>query len=926
LAEVCETEESRCFNATFSKIRIEVENARQARLHADPLLARMRISAYDPPLTTFMQRIDKELSLSHIVMKVELTSNSGSVTGLSLQVPFTATADQAIKMILKKILTLERRPSATTIVPAPSDTSGDSSDDIYRSSSLTFTGKKDTDDVSPRPKLHSEDYALTLLGMDEVLAGPIPLTSFVCVRHFLLSAQRILNLILKPKIVIIEEITARELSTSSLLPEVDPQVQRDEIQVDGVSHTQKKSKFEVYVEECSNLHPRLYGAKLQLTVSLIHGVSVLCESVSTIKARGGQNITFNQTISLSIDIASLPRAARLAFTLRSQKSDRMGAVATYNFAVFQFNGLINSGKFTKRMWTNHDFDFFLTTCESNEEKPILLKFRLPTFHVPIKFIPSPPATSFPVGSSDLVMSQSAVERLDFLAQADQLEPLTEADRKLLWDHRAEILDKSPLLPFVIASVDYSKPTQVSEIPLLLQSFTPLEPTEALSLLDAKYADPDVRTYAVKCLEQFRDDQIMLFLLQLVQALKYELYDDSPLARFLFRRGLQEPKFLGHQLFWQLISEAHLSHIAPRFSILLVNFVYGIGSSRDELLQGYQFTQALLALNKDLAHLDYDEATGPFREKLKQIPIPDEFHLPMDPRLIVNSFIFEQCKVMNSKKKPFWLTFRNASMFATEPVRTMFKVGDDLRQDQLTLQVMKVMESLWRVDGADFHMRCYGVLPTGLGQGFIEVVPNAVTESDLQKKRGTIAGVWATDLFTKYFEDFNPGPALARASTIFRQSSAGYAVATSVLGLADRHPGNIMVQQDGHFFHIDFGHFLGNWKMRFGVKREGGLFHFSPAAVSTIGQGSAFAEFENEAVKALEILRKNSRLLISLFLLMIGTGIPELNQPDDVGYVKKMLYLEMTSEQAAATFKRLIKKSHDSTRTKLNNLCHNLKTG
>jgi hypothetical protein len=46
------------------------------------------------------------------------------------------------------------------------------------------------------------------------------------------------------------------------------------------------------------------------------------------------------------------------------------------------------------------------------------------------------------------------------------------------------------------------------------------------------------------------------------------------------------------------------------------------------------------------------------------------------------------------------------------------------------------------------MRCRGVLPTGLEQGFIEVVPNAVTESELQKERGTITGVWATDLFTK----------------------------------------------------------------------------------------------------------------------------------------------------------------------------------
>ena len=46
------------------------------------------------------------------------------------------------------------------------------------------------------------------------------------------------------------------------------------------------------------------------------------------------------------------------------------------------------------------------------------------------------------------------------------------------------------------------------------------------------------------------------------------------------------------------------------------------------------------------------------------------------------------------------------------------------------------------------------------------------------------------------------------------------MASYILGLGDRHPDNIMINiKEGNLFHIDFGHFLGNVKKKFGIKRE-----------------------------------------------------------------------------------------------------------
>lgn len=46
----------------------------------------------------------------------------------------------------------------------------------------------------------------------------------------------------------------------------------------------------------------------------------------------------------------------------------------------------------------------------------------------------------------------------------------------------------------------------------------------------------------------------------------------------------------------------------------------------------------------------------------------------------------------------------------------FKVGDDLQQDQLTLQMVRIMDKMWLRQGLDLKMVAFSCVPTGKKRG------------------------------------------------------------------------------------------------------------------------------------------------------------------------------------------------------------------
>ena len=424
----------------------------------------------------------------------------------------------------------------------------------------------------------------------------------------------------------------------------------------------------------------------------------------------------------------------------------------------------------------------------------------------------------------------------------------------------------------------------------------------------------------------------------MQVLKYEARHDSALARFLLRRALSCPHQVGHQFFWCLKAEMHLPEVSERFGLLLQEYLRCCGPHRDEIALQHEVEQKLISMAELVHTVKKDERVALLRQELSKLTFPAKFQLALDPRFECSGLKVEKCKCMDSKKVPLWLVFKNADPLGDSLV-VIFKAGDDLRQDALTLQIIRIMERKWEREGLDLKLSPYGCVSTGDETGFIEVVLRSNTTANITKKySGGAGGAFSKEPMKLWLEEHNPGErALNEAVDTFCVSLAGYCVATYVMGIGDRHNDNVMLSEAGHLFHIDFGHFLGNFKSKFGVKRERSAFVFTPqmhyvmrAPPGTLGADGGpalgYLDFVEICCRAYNVVRRHGALFITLFMLMTPAEMPELLEVGDITYLRDMLALHLTEKEAEKRFRAEIDKALNTASRQADDFIHSVVHG
>lgn len=522
---------------------------------------------------------------------------------------------------------------------------------------------------------------------------------------------------------------------------------------------------------------------------------------------------------------------------------------------------------------------------------------------------------------DLKPNPKIRDDLNIIVSYEPTQDLTAEEKDLVWRFRYYLTREKRALTKFVKSVNWRDVGEAHQAVEILPKWTEIDVDDALELLGPTFDNAAVRSYAVERLRKADDDELLLYLLQLVQALKYEdnahgdadiAAHDSSLANFLITRAANNFK-LGSYLHWYLMVECDdagpgtLSSHRRLFARVEYYFMAELErihpDHRRTLLRQGELIAVLSKISKDIR---FARENRPLKiEKLKKflkdpkndlIQFEPALPLPLDPDVLVTGCFPEESNVFKSSLSPLLLTFKTTE---GRKYPILFKVGDDLRQDQLVIQIIILMDRLLQKENLDLKLTPYRILATNATAGAMQFIPSTSLSAVSARYKTVLAYLKANNP-----DDNEPLGVRKETMDTYIKSCAGYCVITYLLGVGDRHLENLLLAPDGHFFHADFGFILGRDPKPFAP-----MMKLCKEMVEGMGGTSSplYLQFKQYCFTAYTTLRKSANLILNLFSLMVDANIPDIRvEPDKaVLKVKERFHLEMTEEEAIRHFEQLI---------------------
>lgn len=308
----------------------------------------------------------------------------------------------------------------------------------------------------------------------------------------------------------------------------------------------------------------------------------------------------------------------------------------------------------------------------------------------------------------------------------------------------------------------------------------------------------------------------------------------------------------------------------------------------------RIVDAMIALQDQFESIDYDKFNELGGNELNagERKMENDFKLAED---------------WQSKKQ----RIKNSSIYGHLPnwdlCSVIAKNGSDLPQEAFACQLISMMSSIWAKNKIPSWTKRMKILITSANTGLVETITNAIsihsikkslTEMSIADGKNSKRRIFSLkDYFERLFGGEKSG-LYRRAQENFAKSLASYSIICYVLQIKDRHNGNIMLDNEGHIIHIDFGFLLSNSPGSLGF--EAAPFKLTMEYVEILGgvDSELFGFFKKICTDCFKALRRESELIINMVEIMQkDSNLPCFNNGDNTSVLlKNRLQLNLTDEE------------------------------
>ncbi|OZJ03933.1 hypothetical protein BZG36_03611 [Bifiguratus adelaidae] len=445
----------------------------------------------------------------------------------------------------------------------------------------------------------------------------------------------------------------------------------------------------------------------------------------------------------------------------------------------------------------------------------------------------------------------------------------------------------------------------------LMYWAPVPPITATNYFSAAYGNsPLILQYAMRSLEYFPVETVFFYVPQVVQALRHD--DLGYVERYILEAGKISQLF-AHQIIWNMKANFYVDAdkdcekpdpLKPTLETVIDKLVHSFtGEDKAFYEREFKFFGEVTSISgtlKEYIRLGQNEKKPMQKkrldEELSKIIVDVGVYLPSNPDGHVVDIDRKGGKPLQSHAKaPFLANFLvekecgdteemrraliragDASLIDDDEPKTtqvwqgaIFKVGDDCRQDVLALQLIAVFKNIFTSVGLDLYVFPYRIVATAPGNGVIDVIPNSISRDQLGREK-------VNSMYDYFVTKYGGTESIRfqKARNNFIQSVAAYSVIVYLLQIKDRHNGNIMLDDDGHMIHIDFGFILDIAPG--GITFESAPFKLTTEMIQVMGGGSEVQQYKwfmELVIKAYLASRPYAEQIIQLVSLMLDSGLP-----------------------------------------------------